>query len=187
MMAVIFDSGMAGIAAYDSDYVPPTIEELVEQGRRGSGTSPTHIAFRGAPSPGSIRCEWHGIARTLEQREDMLRFMMGLREPALIPPVPEIKGYFSRTIDKLTPKRREGWRAFAKVLIEGGMTTEYLFLSCFVDYVVSEYLLGSGPSTVTVAYDAALTLPALSYDSYVKAHRDGGYGDEPLLSAAEDT
>ncbi len=38
-------------------------------------------------------------------------------------------------------------------LARGGLSTDYLFLSCFADYSVAEYLVGSGGSSGTVAYD----------------------------------
>ena len=63
-------------------------------------------------------------------------------------------------------------------IAKGGLSTEYLFLTCYADYTASEYLLGAGPTTLTVAYDHVGE--ARSYDLYRKEHTAGNFGDEPL-------
>ncbi len=57
---------------------------------------------------------------------------------------------------------------------------DYLFLSCFAGYSVTDFLLGSGttPATVTVAYDRRGE--AASYDLYVREHEAGTHGSDPL-------
>ena len=61
----------------------------------------------------------------------------------------------------------------------------YLFLTCFADYAVTNFLLGSGttPTTVTVAYDRMGE--AASYDLYVREHDTGTYGTAALQTRGE--
>ena len=145
----------------------------------GEGVSPVHIAFRGTPNADSIRCEWHGVARTLTQREEVLRFLLGIGDDEPLPSVADMEQYFASTIEQLIPRVREGWRTFAAALIGDGLTTNYLILACYADYSVSEYLLGNGPNKLTVAYDAPLAQPLLSYNVYLKTHQEGGYEGDP--------
>ncbi len=63
---------------------------------------------------------------------------------------------------------------------------EYMFLTCFADYAVNEYLLGAGPTTLTLAYDRMGE--AHSYDLYVREHASGTFGpatSTPLQTEAE--
>ena len=53
-------------------------------------------------------------------------------------------------------------------------------LTCYADYDVHEYLLGAGPTTLTVAYDRMAK--GRSYDLYRRSHAVGRYGDAALLS-----
>ena len=45
----------------------PSVEDVLEQGILLSGASPVHLAFRGTAQSDTVRCEWRGVARTLEQ------------------------------------------------------------------------------------------------------------------------
>ena len=62
------------LGASDFEFDTPTVEEVLEHGLFESAGSPVHIAVRAIPETGSVRCEWQSIARTLEQREKLLRF-----------------------------------------------------------------------------------------------------------------
>ena len=44
-----------------------SVEEVLEKGLKLSGASPVHLAFRGTAQSDTVRCEWRGVARTLEQ------------------------------------------------------------------------------------------------------------------------
>ena len=55
-----------------------TVEEVLEHGLRLAGASPVHLAIRGTAAANSTRCDWRGIARTAGQREDAIRFWLGL-------------------------------------------------------------------------------------------------------------
>ena len=62
-----------------------TVEEVLEKGLLLAGASPAHLAIRGVASSDSIRCDWRGIARTAEQREDAIRYWLGLDADDEIP------------------------------------------------------------------------------------------------------
>ena len=81
-------------AAYDYEYVPPTVEELVEKGMFAAGESPVHIAVRGTANTGSARCDWYGVARTLAQREETIRFLLHLENDAELPSAAEVERIF---------------------------------------------------------------------------------------------
>ena len=72
-------------------------------------------------------------------------------------------------------------------MTRGGLTTDYMFLGCYVDYVVSEYLLGSGPTgasnKLAVSYDRMGE--ARSYELYKLAHAGGEFGSEALMTGPE--
>ena len=67
-------------------------------------------------------------------------------------------------------------------IARGGLSTEYLFLTCFADYAANEYLLGAGLSTLTLAYDRMGE--AHSYELYRRDHDAGQFGSEQLLAGA---
>ena len=172
-----------GGAAYDTEEETPTVEELVEKGMFAAEASPTHIVFRGTGLPDSVRCEWQGIARTLVQREQAIRFWLGMDDSEALPSAAEVERQFTAYVELMGPTIRDTMRASLTALARGGLTTEYSSLNCYADYTVHEYLLGSGPTTLTVAYDMAET--ALSYDLYVRAHTSGRFEDQPLMTEGE--
>ena len=63
---------------------------------------------------------------------------------------------------------------------------DYMFLTCYADYAISEYLLGpsiTGTPMLTVAYDRRGE--ARSYELYRVANAWGEFGDESLMSEGE--
>ena len=68
-------------------------------------------------------------------------------------------------------------------LARGGLSNEISFVSCYADYDVHEYLLGSGSSSLTVAYDRMGE--ARSYGLYRKAHEAGELGHLSLMTEGE--
>ncbi len=70
-----FFSGNSDGAAYYDEGVS-SVEDVLERGLHLAGASPVHQAFRGTASVGSARCEWRGVARTLAQREAVIRFRL---------------------------------------------------------------------------------------------------------------
>ena len=157
-----------------------TVEEVLEQGFRLAGVSPVHLAIRGTPAASSVRCAWRGVARTAEQREDAIRFWLQLAPTDAIPDVAYLEILFAVFLDTLDPDYRETAKASFLAIARGGESMDYLFLTCFADYAVTSFLLGTGttPTTVTVAYDRRDE--AASYDLYVREHDTGTYGTDAL-------
>ena len=134
-----------------------TVEDLLEAGMALAGASPVHLAIRGTAGADTARCAWRGIARTATQREDAIRAWLQLQDGDPLPSVRDLEVLFTATFDGLNPKYRETVKSNFLAIARGGLSEEYLFVTCFADYTVSSYLLGTGttPGTVTVAYDQA--------------------------------
>ena len=120
------------------------LETVMEKGYKSSGVSPTHIVIRGTAIEGSTRCKWRGTARTEERRQKSIRELLGLGEGDDIPSVEETEKKLLSLIDIMTPSMRPSWAANFSAMARGGITTEYLFLECFIDYRPTEFLLGQG-------------------------------------------
>ena len=157
-----------------------TVEELLAKGLRRAGASPTHLAIRGTPAAGSVRCGWRGVARTTNQRADAIRFWLRLGPTDAIPAPAYVEALFTVVLDTLDPEFRETAKANFLSIARGGLSMDYLFLTCFADYAMTSFLLGTGttPTTVTVAYDRMDE--AASYDLYVREHDTGTYGTDAL-------
>ena len=158
----------------------PSVEALLEDGLFLVGASPVHLAIRGTPAADSVRCSWRGSARTAEQRADAIRLWLGLGAGATIPDAAYVEALFMVVLDTFDPEFRETAKANFLAIARGGESMDYLFLTCFADYAVTNFLLGSGttPTTVTVAYDRMDE--AASYDLYVREHDTGTYGTDAL-------
>ncbi len=163
-------------AAYATDE-SPTVEELLEDGWHLAGASPVHLAIRGTAAAGSVRCAWRGIARTAQQRQDAIRFWLQLGPTDAIPAPAYLEVLFATVLDTLASDFRETAKANFLAIARGGESMDYSFLTCFTDYAVTNFLLGSGttPTTVTVAYDRMGE--AASYDLYLREHDTGTFGD----------
>ena len=174
-------------AAYSGPYDSLTVEEVLGKGLYAAGTSPTHIAFHGTAGEGSVRCDWRGSAVTLGQREVSIRFWLGMDEDDALPTASQAQSQFMHYINGMQQRYRDTQTARFLPIARGGLSREYLFLTCYADYLVQEYVLG--PSTVspntklTVAYDRMVE--ARSYDLYARAQREGEFGDEVLLTVGE--
>ena len=178
----LFSGSSSDAAALTSSGVA-TVEEVLEKGLRLAGASPVHLAVRGAALADSIRCEWRGIARTPEQREGAVRFWLGLDADDEIPDASYLEALFTITLDTIGPEFRETAKSNFLAIARGGVSTEYLFLTCYAGYAVAEYLLGGGPTTLTLAYDRMGEV--YSYELYRREHDAGQFGDEPLKSEGE--
>ncbi len=172
--------GHANGEATVTDPAAPTVEELLERGLHRAGASPVHLAMRGTPAADSVRCAWRGIARTATQRAEAIRFWLRLNATEAIPRVSTLEVLFAVVLDALDPDYRETAKANFLAIARGGESMEYLFLTCFADYAVTAFLLGTGttPATVTVGYDRRGE--AASYDLYVRELEAGTYGDAAL-------
>ncbi len=155
-----------------------TAEEVLEKGLHLAGASPVHLVVRGTAVADSARCDWRGIARTVEQREDAIRFWLGLDADDEIPDESYLEDLFTATISVLDPEYQETAYSNFLAIVRGGLSTKYMFLTCYIDYMVSEYLLGSGPAKLTIAYDRRGEAP--SYELYRAEYEAGTFGDEPL-------
>ena len=133
--------------------VSMTVEDILEHGLRLADASPAHIAFRGTPEPGSVRCDWRGIARTVSQRDDAVRYWLDLGPDEMLPHPAVVEALLVSVLDAIEPPYIETAKSNFRSIARGGLAREYLFLTCFADYSVSAYLLGNGPSRITVAYD----------------------------------
>ncbi|MCY3602066.1 MAG: cadherin domain-containing protein [Chloroflexi bacterium] len=160
-----------------------SLEAILEQGLRLAGSSPVQLAFRGTPAADSVRCEWRGVARTPDQREASIRYWLGLDDTLVLPSPEIVESLFLAILDSAQPSYLESARASFRALAQGGVSDSFLFLACYVDYTVSEYILGAGPTKLTVAYDRLAETK--SYELYARAHAAGEYGTEALLGAAE--
>ena len=160
-----------------------TVEELLAEGLHLAGASPVHLAVRGMAAADTVRCAWRGIARTAAQREGAIRFWLRLDASETIPAADYLGILFAVTWDTIDPKYRETAKSNFLAIARGGLSEEYLFLTCFADYTVSSYLLGAGPTTVTVAYDNRGE--AASYELYVREHEAGTYGTDALQARGD--
>ena len=86
-------------------------------------------------------------------------------------------------LDKMKPVYPATVRSNFRAIAKGGLSDEYQFLSCYASFAASEYILGAGSTSLTIAYDRQGE--ARSYDLYVHAHDLGEFDDEPLLSRGE--
>ena len=170
-------------AAFQLKINPPDVEETLEMGLDALGLSPVHIAARTTATRGSTRCIWHGVARTLERRENEIRFFLGIDDDVALPSSVDIKRQFMIHINDMPPLFRPEWSSNITALVDGGVSTEYLFLSCYVDYTVQAYFLGNGPMTLTVAYTKVDG--GLSYDLYSRIFDKSGLPSTNHLAEPE--
>ena len=157
-------------------------------GLYAAGITPSHIAVRGTATEDSVRCGWRGGARTLEQREDSIRFWLGLDDADPLPSVSEVDRLFMSHIEQMAPRYQDEMKARYLTLSQGGLSNDLLSLTCHADYTVQEYILGAGPTAtteLTVSYDGLGE--ARSYDLYRLSYEMGDFGQEDLVSEAEYT
>ena len=180
MLAVVLCTAFGAVAQGHELTPTGTVEEVLQKGLRLAEASPAHLAVRGTGVGNSARCNWRGIARTTEQREAAIRFWLGLSATDTLPSASFLEILFTVTLDTLNPEYKETAKSNFLAIARGGLSTEYHFLTCFADYTVSEYILGAGPTTLTVAYDRMNE--ARSYELYQREHAAGQFGSTALLS-----
>ena len=184
------ESGIAAGRRADNSAMPSvgertvtTVEAVLADGLALAGASPVHLAVRGTAGADTARCAWRGIARTAAQREDAIRFWLRLDTTDVIPSAAYLQIMFSVILDDLNPEYRETAKSNFLAIAQGGLSEEYLFLTCFADQTVSNYLLGAGPTTVTVAYNNRDE--AASYELYRREHEAGTFGTEALQTRGD--
>ncbi len=168
-----------------SDYHHPasTVEAILEKGLREIEASPTHIVVRGTAQADSIRCDWRGVARTVDQRDPAVRFWLGIDETENLPSPGHLADRFMVYVNQISPRYRATWSSNASGLARGGLNADTLFLACYADYSVDEYLLGAGADTITLGYDHLAE--SRSYDLYLLAHASGEFKGMPLKQEGE--
>ena len=148
------------------------VETLLEEGLHGADVSPTHLVLRGTAQ--DVRCEWRGVARTLAQREEAIRFWLHLDESDSLPSASDVETYFNEILDAINPTYPETTKATFQALARGSLSTDIVFLTCFADIDANPsngYIVGTGPASLTVAYDTMGE--GKSYDLYARAHEAG--------------
>ena len=173
-------------AASGGDYDSPSVEDSLAMGLYAAGITPTRIAFRGTAGTDSVRCEWRGVARTAGQREASIRFWLGKDDDEPLSAVSEVEAEFMSYIEGVSPRYQNLLGASFLAIARGGLSTDRPVLTCYAEYAASEYLLGTGPSRVSVAYDRISE--SRSYDLYRSSHAAGEFGpatSTPLMSEAE--
>ena len=176
-------SGRSAGAAFDAERPLPTVEAILEDGFNELELSPGHLALRGTAQADSIRCDWRGVARTPAQREKAIRFWLNIDDGTSLPPPRDIKTRFISYVEGMKVRYQPGWAASVSSLALGGLGTNTLYLTCYTDYTVHEYMLGSGPNSLATSYDHMGD--AGSYDVYLEIHRAGGFGNEPVMGEGE--
>ena len=178
-------AGTSARAAASSGYSPPEVPTLEETLEKPSRWADGHvdIVLRGTARPETFRCEWHGYAHSNAEREAWLRGYLNLPATDPLPSRSEIESGMERRFATLWEYWPPDAIAEQKAHIDGGLVDDIdLRLHCFADYRVHEYILGEGPSVVTVVY-----YPALQYNSYPmyqqlqRFHRElsgAAYGEE---------
>ncbi len=160
----------------------PTLEENLEKPSRWADGH-VDIVLRGTARPETFRCEWHGYALTNDEREAWLRSYLNLPATDPLPPRSEIESGMERRFAPLWEYWPPDAIAERKAHIDGGLVEDIdLRIHCFTDYRIGEYILGDGPSVVTVVYYPALLYKSYSmYQQMQRFHRELGgaaYGEE---------
>ena len=107
-----------------------------------------------------------------------------------LPSAVQVEADFMSYINRTPPRYRDFVAASFIPVVRGGLSTERLTLTCYADYGVHEYLLGSGPAgastKLSVAYDRMGE--ARSYELYSRSHAAGEFGpatSTPMMSEGE--
>ena len=102
-MLDLFSNSLGGHSAGFELQDTGTVEELLERGLALADASPVHLAVRGPTEADSVRCEWRGVARTPHQREEAIRFWLGLDDTEELPSAQEVERLFMEKLDQGNP------------------------------------------------------------------------------------
>ena len=125
----LFSPPAGGGAAYEHEVGTTSVEELLDYGLQLAGVSPVHLAARGVASSDTVRCEWRGIARTLQQREEAIRFWLGLSETDAIPSATEVERRFMEDLDRTSPAYPQTVRSNFRAMARGVTCPQALYHS----------------------------------------------------------
>ena len=106
--------------------------------------------------------------------------LLGIQPGDTIPNPEYLSVLLKSTVNAIQPDLPTIVESNFESIARGGLSEEFLFLTCFIDYTTTEYLLGTGPDKITIAFDNQGESP--SYNLYMKAHTAGDYGDQPLIT-----
>ena len=162
-----------------------TLEEILEEGQYSRIRSPAHIAVRAGLMPGTIRCAYRGLAMTMENRERYIRFWHQVEDGEPLPSIEEMEAWVEDLAEYVGEDDGPYIRAEEMAVVMGGLATSYRYLTCYGDYRVSDYILGSGPDQITIAFDHVGFEARESYELYKEGHRGGYYDDDPFRSEEE--
>ena len=184
--ALFSPGGQGAAAASPGDERPaaPSVEEVLEKGLYLLEASPVHIVVEGRTLPGTVRCHWRGSARTLSQREKSIRFWLSKDDDEPLPSPSELEAEFMSHVEDVAPRYRPYVAAQFLPIARGGFSDELLRMTCYADYTVSRFTLGSGPGNVTVAYNIYGS-EWRSYDLYKRGHAVGEFGSGTLTPESE--
>ena len=107
-------------AAYLDYGDSPSVEDVLARGLFAAGVTPSHIVVRGTPNEDSVRCSWRGRAMTLAQRENAVRFWLGLDDADPLPSVSALEHEFMSHIGQMAPRYRDAMKARYVRLAQGG-------------------------------------------------------------------
>ena len=159
------------------------VEELLEEGVGPRSVGGAHIVVRGVTNSNSIRCHWTGFART-PMPDNVLRSLTKDREDRDTPPTrEEMLDSFTAFIEENRDSPTYPSLTVVREMANGGYTEDWLALHCYADFVVTEYILGDGPDTVTVSYPSTTTsqMPSWELLSSHRPHLDW-YADHDVVS-----
>ena len=111
----------------------------------------------------------------MEQRESQARFWLGITPTTPLPLPTELKRILLFILESVVEEAKARAESGILHLVAGGPSTEFYDLTCYADYIPSEYLVGSGPAKVTVLY--SMNQNGISYNLYKKDHETGGWDD----------
>ena len=139
-----------------------TVEDVLEKGFRLAEISPVHIVTEGTGQQNTLRCAWRGVARTSAQRDTTIRFWLGKDDDDPLPSAAQAETEFMSYINQMDSRYQELVKAMFIPIARGGLSEDLLTLTCYVDYVVGQYILGEGSTELTLAYETKEE--ARSYD-----------------------
>ena len=170
---------------FGDETTAPSVEDVLEKGLHQSGASPVHVVIEGAAESDSVRCHWRGMAMTLSQREENIRAHLQMDDDESLPPPETLEAEVLSYLNSGVVIRNKVYTQTRLMsIVRGGFSDDVLKMTCYADYDVSRYALGSGPGNVTVAYEF-IHAKTMSYDLYRRSHASGVFGSSPLPTESE--
>ena len=144
----LFSSGPGGAASAPVEMIG-SVEDVLEKGLFLMGASPAHIAFRGTADENSVRCGWRGVARTMGQREEAIRFWLGKDDDEPLQSASQVEADFILYLTGVSPRFRDYVTASFIPIAQGGLSTDLTVLVCYADYTVPDTVPTDWPIEVS--------------------------------------